>query len=984
MEYLPLKKKFLKLNQEITSIHELLIKFKENIIKIKNEEIKDEINKFKHSYELYYSQFIGLKRFSIPIFGKISSGKSTLLNYILNLHGIFETNYNVSTRFVCIIRHNPNLLDGPKIYNVSVSERGEYIKDGQKIKLWNFEKEEEIKGNIKEIIEKRNHALGKSEFSKSDWKKYFMILEANIPLFREFNYRFSELFEFMDIPGLNEYTNNNDDINKQFYYKELIPFFIYNVGFSLFIFDAEKQESDASINIINNIMTKYFNNDQNKQKNSIFILNKIDKIANPKEELNNLKILLNKYLKCHIEKNGYFIGLSALLLYLKRFKYESFFDYLFCIIEEYNSNEMISIEEYIIKKMQHDFNIKIEENYNIDDDEEMKDFPIEQKQLLDMVNDKAINKGFKGELSINNYIYYNETFLFYSKNKKEELGEQNKNFESLLTKSFNNTINDYLGNYNNEELKNKLMKELELKEKDLEKLEIKDNSTFVIDNPISLLKSLEKIIIPLNRIEPDEQYIKDMSKKYKEILSDIEQKKIRIPLLGEYSSGKSSLLNSLIGHDFNILPVDKKVCTNIALVVKYVKDIKNISLFHTFLEKTNQNFYFFKSDKTPLVQGLKPIKSTLNLLNVLYKEYKDNEIFQNNILKFIKSHQALDEEDFIYCIDNLTKVLKKEITLDSIYDTDLKNIFEDLFSSLNQKDLSINNSDFFQRAFFLLNINIEAYDLMNLSDDIKEKVELIDFPGLDSINNIFKSEVLKHLIQFSDGFIFVNKGNTLMESEKCKILNNIIQMVIKYKRFDFSFKSCLFVLNKCDEVDNIDIEECKKEYERIFEINKREKTWSEIIVMSNKLKDSNNLNITKFSNTNYNNYKYFMNKVQDFDSYLKEYEIKIGKKDDSKKYLQSLKKKIYVDVVTISKEKYMSFKNKPVDIKKYLPHFQIFLKDEENKKIIQDIIKMYIFIRDSISGAKYYEKSNAKYFLKNLKIRFLLRIYFLRNILILL
>ena len=127
-----------------------------------------------------------------------------------------------------------------------------------------------------------------------------------------------------------------------------------------------------------------------------------------------------------------------------------------------------------------------------------------------------------------------------------------------------------------------------------------------------------------------------------------------------------------------------------------------------------------------------------------------------------------------------------------------------------------------------------------------------------------------------------------------------------------------------------------------------------------------------------------MNKVQDFDSYLKEYEIKIGKKDDSKKYLQSLKKKIYVDVVTISKEKYMSFKNKPVDIKKYLPHFQIFLKDEENKKIIQDIIKMYIFIRDSISGAKYYEKSNAKDFLKNLKIRFLLRIYFLRNILIML
>ena len=66
-----------------------------------------------------------------------------------------------------------------------------------------------------------------------------MILETNIPLFNDNNHRFSELFEFMDVPGLNEFSSEND-ISEHFYYKELIPFFIYNVGFSLFIFDAEK------------------------------------------------------------------------------------------------------------------------------------------------------------------------------------------------------------------------------------------------------------------------------------------------------------------------------------------------------------------------------------------------------------------------------------------------------------------------------------------------------------------------------------------------------------------------------------------------------------------------------------------------------------------------------------------------------------------------------------------------------------------------
>ena len=98
-------------------------------------------------------------------------------------------------------------------------------------------------------------------------------------------------------------------------------------------------------------MYQYFNNHPNKLKNSIFILNKIDKIVNPNEELVNFKKILNDNLKCHIEKNGFFIGLSGLLLYLKRFKYESFYDYLLCIIEEFNYNEKISIEEYIIKKM---------------------------------------------------------------------------------------------------------------------------------------------------------------------------------------------------------------------------------------------------------------------------------------------------------------------------------------------------------------------------------------------------------------------------------------------------------------------------------------------------------------------------------------------------------------------------------------------------------------------------------------------------------
>ena len=117
--------------------------------------------------------------------------------------------------------------------------------------------------------------------------------------------------------------------------------------------------------------------------------------------------------------------------------------------------------------------------------------------------------------------------------------------------------------------------------------------------------------------------------------------------------------------------------------------------------------------------------------------------------------------------------------MESIFDLDLKKVFENLF--LNENDSNNENNDFFSRAFFILNIPIETFDLMNIQDDIKEAIELIDFPGLDSVNNYFSSEVLQHLLQFSDGFIFVNKGNSIMEYEKVRNLNKIIQLIIDNK-----------------------------------------------------------------------------------------------------------------------------------------------------------------------------------------------------------
>ena len=321
--------------------------------------------------------------------------------------------------------------------------------------------------------------------------------------------------------------------------------------------------------------------------------------------------------------------------------------------------------------------------------------------------------------------------------------------------------------------------------------------------------------------------------------------------------------------------------------------------------------------------------------------------------------------------------------MQSVNDPELKKTFTNLLSNLNQNKPINQNNDFFQRAFFVLNIPIEAFDLMNIPEDLKETIELIDFPGLDSINNLFSSEVLKHLIQFSDGFIFVNKGNSIMEAEKVKNLNKIIQLIIQNKKYEFSFKSCLFILNRCDEVE-IDIEQSKKEYERIFEINSREKTFNELIAISNKLKDLDNINITKFSNTLYSEFKSFMKRINNIDNYLEEYGMKNDKNYVGKKYLMFLKKKIYEDVCTISAEQYKSFKqldiiNEELDIINYPKHFRLFMKEKENLSIINDIIKMYLFLTQFIYESKYYEKSNAKDFFAKFTNQILVAKLFLDN-----
>ena len=73
-------------------------------------------------------------RKAIPIIGMVSSGKSTFLNSLVGID-VLEVKDDVTTKFVCIIRHNPNLKE-PIFYHLKLAEdlkTDDYIykKDGE-------------------------------------------------------------------------------------------------------------------------------------------------------------------------------------------------------------------------------------------------------------------------------------------------------------------------------------------------------------------------------------------------------------------------------------------------------------------------------------------------------------------------------------------------------------------------------------------------------------------------------------------------------------------------------------------------------------------------------------------------------------------------------------------------------------------------------------------------------------------------------------
>ena len=979
---------------------------------------KKKINEFRKKY----LPFIGIKRFAIPVIGCISSGKSTIINYLLSLKQLLEVKQKITTKCVCIIRHKKgNKM--PKIYEVSIKERGKNI--------YNFEKKNEIKEkDVAKIICERNQQIKSKEY-EGDYEKYFLIIEYEIPLFAGDFEEYGDLFEFMDIPGLNESNKNElftkdknneknlekdekkNSLDNNFYFSKIFPLINMNIKFSMFIFDALGYEKGDAIEIIRSYIGRHefkggeINEGKNRQikeydlkleesikeehrfasvqsfENSLFILNKIDTVdIEEKEETNQhfinyienkakeivknnnpgVKMKINKIVnnKCKglkyqynnsynyintkesepqpskniklsnselninfkLKENVNELPICGEQLDKENTKFDSFekyIDYYMNYSGDINEN---SFYEYIINVMNKEFEfepkLKVKKN-NIKEIKFPKDMKEQDKNNFKEFKESFANKNNNDFISPKNYMKLKKKFIeikFNHTKKKESI------FLSILKDKMRFTIEKYL-NLNDyyflydEQANNYFCQKFNIDKEDNKNKKLERAMKKALDNLKNFgaieesINSFEEKIKGIYDIDPNNDEMAEIMRKignYKDYF--LNSTSIRYLVVGPYSSGKSSVINNIIGYRFkNLLPSKGSECTKIGVIIKYTDNIKNIKMYKANLITNEDGYNYFKIDESEF--------------------YEENEIY-NKLDQLNNDKDAKSKKDFPY---------------------------------------------------YLIQVPIEFLDDMEgLTREEKKKIEIIDFPGLDTDQFESAKANAEYLLKIIDGFIHIDSQDTFDatdgENSKKQILSLIYETI--KERWEkgngiFDFGTCLFILNKIDLLERgntkIDINNNIEQIKKYFNILIGQIPNSQDALSLKKNINLNNISMVKFSSYLYKIYKEFETKLNNFEQFILSIIEKAKKNQEGmvNKVMNFLGNEGSI-IKTLKKEiKFDESQYYKMKIDKYL--FNTYLQRLKNLNIIngkeeelEEIVKIYLFIIKNKKKSLSYINSHAESF----------------------
>ena len=475
-------------------------------------------------------------KYLCPTIAMISAGKTTILNVLFNID-FLESSSGIGTKFVNIIRYNPDVGNYPKFYHLKLKlkENGDY--DFYKEESTEIFGKEEIKCKIKELNE---------EFKKKEvpYEELFYMIEVGENNFIE-DKEYLKNYDLVDIPGVSEYNKSSKrkeeknlkkcctieeemkDYNpgdEQNYLTEIFKRIKNKMINGIIIFSIDNYQLVENYRIIGKLQ-KVINK---PIENFLILLNKIDKSENIEYDVSNLRSKIMEYFPSANEFNftkNTIVPCSAIQLENelkmdKNFKNLIYFHYLNFLMKCKNSSlinnynfidflkKLISKEKITIKK----FLKKMHEIINdININEILNDIKGIISYIILSHQDENINMGLS-EYDINKTEIQKN--LEKIENNKEEIQDEEEEQEEEEDFNLNNVSENLIILYYFYEFNNKKL------------IPSKTRNTMKIINYFSLQKVYEYNI---------KKNIKDS------FINDNSYEFINVPLLGLSNAGKSTI-----------------------------------------------------------------------------------------------------------------------------------------------------------------------------------------------------------------------------------------------------------------------------------------------------------------------------------------------------------------------------------------------------------------------------------------------------------
>ena len=296
------------------------------------------------------------------------------------------------------------------------------------------------------------------------------------------------------------------------------------------------------------------------------------------------------------------------------------------------------------------------------------------------------------------------------------------------------------------------------------------------------------------------------------------------------------------------------------------------------------------------------------------------------------------------------------------------------YINIKNKDNNIEDKD----AYLVITGNLKIFDLIKLNNDNKDimsRIEFIDLPGTDREENEFnKKKYYEKILKFSNCCVYVNMPNTINDGNSVERMKNQYnedkKKIQLFLRNSF-IKTCIFIINKSDELEDN---------------NAKEKAKNDAIDIISKLDNikKEDINISLFSGKNFSSYlkimsefiyplenepgklflelykEYYLNFFKypsDDDDFIEFIYTKIDEKEENFNFKhqdknqdipKDFKDKVKLGMEHLEKKKYKLFNNKYDEVIEKLYNFYIKFKNFD----LSESLMLFEKIKNSIEYSK--------------------------------